>query len=772
MSAIEVPDQSFDSSFDAFLQAPTSNSSPSNHHLVATSNPHSPATSSSLSHARSQDGAPTTPNTITTAADAFGGLDAGEAGMRPSSSGGNLHLNISNLSVNNSSEHDLFVAQHHHQHQHQHQHQTQPSGYPLGGLSHMSHQRLQNDFMLGGGGAAGPAASSPHSVGASPSSDVHGAGMPPSPSFHANGTTASAGSPASKPAQGPMGGRASNAASRSFGEPSTKREPSVPTLGTQSDYSQQQQQQQQQQQSLGMPNLAAEGDVSVDDPQLLGGQTEADLAAEKRQSSKFVYKLFRMVSDQDYQHLISWNRNGTSVMVCNFDEFAKEVLGKHFKHSNFSSFIRQLNMYGFYKVNKTPRGHRQSVDTQIWEFSHPKFLRGRPDLLDDIRRKALDSEHARVEARDLQYSVSVGQMQLRQQVEEMSYRLDDLTEQNAALRSFSVQLRDVLGVVLEHIKKSNGGQVPFDVRIPTLEMPSPMPPSGMWTPQLHENPPIFVTEPEFGLAGQQPRPFGAGNAADPSMFAAGVGQDPFSMSAPGSRRVSHGSNSAHGHGAPGGNEALMAMRHGSLSDQGMMPPPPQRSASFEGQMLPPQYGGHRPSFSKAPLAGLAIDTSAAAGGGPLFPNHQVHQGISPTSSQGGLMAANAGFGPLSMPPSPLTPQHQAMFAAINTPLPPSPAPNAMNGGQFGPFDPTSPYLQGNGFVQPPFSAGTHEAGFFFGGGGGGEGDGPNAKAMRTPLKRTASNSGPSQHGTPVLVQQAGMQGPLVSPGLMKRKSPV
>jgi hypothetical protein len=61
-------------------------------------------------------------------------------------------------------------------------------------------------------------------------------------------------------------------------------------------------------------------------------------------SAKFVHKLFRMVSDSEYQHLISWNASGTSVVVTNFDEFAKEVLGKHFKHSNFSSFIRQLNM--------------------------------------------------------------------------------------------------------------------------------------------------------------------------------------------------------------------------------------------------------------------------------------------------------------------------------------------------------------------------------------------------------------------------------------------
>ena len=71
-----------------------------------------------------------------------------------------------------------------------------------------------------------------------------------------------------------------------------------------------------------------------------GGPDGASGAA----STKFVHKLFRMVSDAEYQHLISWNASGTSVVVTNFDEFAKEVLGKHFKHSNFSSFIRQLNM--------------------------------------------------------------------------------------------------------------------------------------------------------------------------------------------------------------------------------------------------------------------------------------------------------------------------------------------------------------------------------------------------------------------------------------------
>ncbi|KAJ2778283.1 hypothetical protein GGI15_004218 [Coemansia interrupta] len=58
----------------------------------------------------------------------------------------------------------------------------------------------------------------------------------------------------------------------------------------------------------------------------------------------FVNKLHEMVNDSQYQHLISWNFSGTSFVVCNIMEFSRELLPKHFKHNNFSSFVRQLNM--------------------------------------------------------------------------------------------------------------------------------------------------------------------------------------------------------------------------------------------------------------------------------------------------------------------------------------------------------------------------------------------------------------------------------------------
>lgn len=41
---------------------------------------------------------------------------------------------------------------------------------------------------------------------------------------------------------------------------------------------------------------------------------------------------------------------------------------------------------------QTPRAQRTSTDAQTWEFSHHKFLRGRPDLLEEIKRKALEPD--------------------------------------------------------------------------------------------------------------------------------------------------------------------------------------------------------------------------------------------------------------------------------------------------------------------------------------------------------------------------------------------
>ena len=55
-----------------------------------------------------------------------------------------------------------------------------------------------------------------------------------------------------------------------------------------------------------------------------------------------------MVNDKAHQDLISWGTTGESFIIYNSKNFSKRVLPEHFKHGNFSSFVRQLNMYVIY----------------------------------------------------------------------------------------------------------------------------------------------------------------------------------------------------------------------------------------------------------------------------------------------------------------------------------------------------------------------------------------------------------------------------------------
>lgn len=168
--------------------------------------------------------------------------------------------------------------------------------------------------------------------------------------------------------------------------------------------------------------------------------------------------------DRSRPSVASWGNNGTYVIIYDQEALTKEVFPAYFKHSNFKSFARQLNFYGFRKI--------KSKDKECCIYHHEYFQINRADLLPHIQRQTNENHshdnHPRANAK-----ISTTTIVNPDEVNELKDKVNTLTttvtaltttvsslhQEIAGLKSLVASLADVIRAHDEFIRQPQTSQV-------------------------------------------------------------------------------------------------------------------------------------------------------------------------------------------------------------------------------------------------------------------------------------------------------------------------
>jgi len=222
-----------------------------------------------------------------------------------------------------------------------------------------------------------------------------------------------------------------------------------------------------------------------------------DMEIQSKNLNRFIAKLYRIINSDE--PTVRWVPGGQKFLILDPKKFSQTVLPKYFKHSKFTSFVRQLNFYGFHKkriitsdlVNNENADATNAVLADLGNavcFQHEFFQENQPKLLLRIQRTTKQSS-AQAAAESLSLTKQKELEDLREQMREMKKQLDSSKDEfqiklAAAraeieldylhrIRAIEVCYKDLVTMLLRNNKGASSSEFPLPkttdkFRFPTL----------------------------------------------------------------------------------------------------------------------------------------------------------------------------------------------------------------------------------------------------------------------------------------------------------------
>eukprot|EP00536_Pseudo-nitzschia_multiseries_P000891 jgi/Psemu1/321823/estExt_fgenesh1_pg.C_110032 len=174
----------------------------------------------------------------------------------------------------------------------------------------------------------------------------------------------------------------------------------------------------------------------------------------------FLKKTYKMI-DSSPQEIASWTTDGDMFVVKDPDQFAAQIIPQYFDHNKFSSFARQLNFYGFRKMQSKPiRNSDYDENTaKHVTFYNENFKRGRHDLLKKIQRSTRGGGNNT--GQDTQREIH----QLREKVFNLEQIIQDLhAQQEERFRRLEIDMLGRMEQMMMNVMGESLDPLPYGAR--------------------------------------------------------------------------------------------------------------------------------------------------------------------------------------------------------------------------------------------------------------------------------------------------------------------